>query len=103
MTAAAVDLDGLDWVVHAACRGADPELFFPQAKPGRDGSEVRRASFVAQTYCQPCPVLAACHQLAEEVPGTVGIWGGSWRRLKSAGSTQTVRRPLVSAAPRVAS
>ena len=97
----AVDLDdygtGLDWRVDAACRGADPDLFFADIGPARD---LRPLAELAWRYCQPCPVIDRCHQSADRAAGTVGIWGGSYWRLKSAGAAQSVRIPLVPAAPK---
>ena len=57
------------WHHYAACRGADPELFFP----GRgSGPPVE-----ALSYCERCPVRPQCLSSALE-PGeyvTAGIWG----------------------------
>lgn len=56
-----------DWHALAACRGADPSLFFP--KPG-DTRTVR----AAQRICDGCPVKEQCRDfgLGEQA----GIWGG---------------------------
>lgn len=85
------------WRVDAACRGVDPALFFPQVRPGRDDQRLRAARFVAETYCQRCPVLALCHDLAERTK-SVGIWAGSYRR--ALGDASIKRVPLVPAAPK---
>lgn len=56
----------------AACRGVDPELFFPVP-----GDEVGVA--VAKGFCALCPVRAECLAEAlaqlDTVPGAV--WGGT--------------------------
>lgn len=61
------------WRNHAACRGADPDLFHP--RPG-DMEAVRQA----KALCSRCPVTADCLALAnaiEHVNGyPVGIYGG---------------------------
>lgn len=88
----------LDWRVDARCRGTtNPDLFFPDLGGACD---LRPLAAVAWRYCQPCPVIGACHLLAERTAGSVGIWGGSYRRLTSSGSAQTVPTPLVPAAPK---
>lgn len=84
------------WRVAATCRGTDPTLFFPHVRPGRDDQRLRAARMVAETFCQPCPVLAQCHQLAEHTK-SVGIWAGTWRRLL--GNARIKAVPLVPAAP----
>ena len=101
MTAALADLHGLDWRVHARCRGADPAQFFPhlQGRVG-GGPDLREAAATAWRYCQPCPVIDRCHALAESNPNTTGIWGGCLRWQKGGRFTGTVERvPLVPAAP----
>jgi hypothetical protein len=60
------------WRSRAACRGWDPELFFPAAE---DGPEYRTQVAAAKHVCSGCPVRAAC--LAEalvRIPH--GIAGG---------------------------
>ena len=62
-----------DWRAHAACRGRDPEWWFP--RPGSTGSQALR-------ICAGCPVARDC--LAEQMDreGGIhhadrhGIWGG---------------------------
>lgn len=88
------------WRVAAACRGADPMLFFPKVTPGRDQNRLRAAQVVAETYCQRCPTLQQCHDLAERTKSD-GLYGGSWRRALGNGSIKRV--PLIPAAPRRAS
>jgi WhiB family redox-sensing transcriptional regulator len=51
----------------AACRGADPALFFP----GLEGDETE-----ALALCGGCPARAACGDLAEANGERYGIWGG---------------------------
>ena len=55
------------WHQHGACRGADPNLFFPER-----GESVKEAKAV----CARCPVRAECLEYALEQPGEIGIWGG---------------------------
>lgn len=55
------------WVVRAACRGADIDLFFPslgeKAEP-------------AKAICATCPVTEQCLQLALDNGEKFGVWGG---------------------------
>ena len=53
----------------AACRTADPALFFPE--PGDTGAEAQ-----ALAVCAGCPVRAQCYARAVENGERWGIWGG---------------------------
>jgi len=53
----------------AACRTADPGLFFPE--PGDTGAEAQ-----ALAVCAVCPVRAQCYARAVENGERWGIWGG---------------------------
>lgn len=65
--AAFVEFDR-SWMADAACRGADPEAFFPQSRGPSDPFAVR--------ICQSCPVREACLRYAEATGASFGIWGG---------------------------
>jgi WhiB family transcriptional regulator, redox-sensing transcriptional regulator len=54
---------------RAACRTADPVLFFPE--PGDTAAEAQ-----ALTVCAGCPVRAQCYARAVENGERWGIWGG---------------------------
>lgn len=55
------------WKVHAACRGYDPDLFFPHR--GQDQSISR--------ICAKCPVQIPCREYAVTCGATLkGIFGG---------------------------
>jgi WhiB family redox-sensing transcriptional regulator len=56
---------------RAACRDADPELFFPTSRGADLRAEVREAKAV----CARCPVRAACAAWALE-HREHGVWGG---------------------------
>jgi hypothetical protein len=62
------------WHRSAACRGADPDLFFPERA---DGPPV-----AALSYCEACPVRPQCLAPALEVASTVGVWGGTTGRVR---------------------
>jgi len=53
----------------AACRGADPEIFFPAL-----GDAATEAAALA--FCQRCPAQAACEELALANGEKSGVWGG---------------------------
>ena len=61
-----------DWRLRAACRDADPELFFPEGTSGRALEEAARAKLV----CSGCPVRARCLDWAQAHGASFGIWGG---------------------------
>ena len=62
------------WTVYAACRGADPELFFL-----RDAQQRR-----AKKICLHCPVRLACLAEALEHRIEFGVWGGMTERERRA-------------------
>jgi WhiB family transcriptional regulator, redox-sensing transcriptional regulator len=62
-----------DWRDYAACRHADPELFFPIGTAGAGLVQADRAKRV----CAGCPVRAVCLDWALTTGQDVGIWGGT--------------------------
>jgi hypothetical protein len=62
-----------EWMADAACRGMQPELFFP----GR--GEVTGAAVAA---CLSCPVQPDCLAYAVARPGLEGWWGGASERTR---------------------
>ena len=56
------------WRDRAACRDADPDLFFPD----RVGTDIS----AAQGICAGCPDRAECHGFAEETNQVYGVWAG---------------------------
>ena len=61
-----------DWRDAAACRDADPELFFPD----RDIRSARAQVKTAKLMCRGCPVTATCLNWALASGQEAGIWGG---------------------------
>ena len=61
------------WLDYAACRGSDPDLFFPatDVSPGRAQVEA------AKKVCRPCPVKGTCLSRALDYGPEAGIWGGT--------------------------
>ncbi|QTJ65291.1 WhiB family transcriptional regulator [Rhodococcus sp. ZPP] len=63
-----------DWQLRAACRGADPAVFY--SPEGERGSARVRREAKARQICRPCPVLAPCREHALAAGETYGVWGG---------------------------
>ncbi len=65
--------DGLDmaWQDFANCRGADPDLFFPER-----GASTR----TAKSICRECTVQDQCLEFAIVSSEKFGIWGGMSER-----------------------
>ena len=61
-----------DWRDQAACRDADPELFFPDGDIRSARAQVKTAKLI----CRGCPVSATCLSLALASGQQAGIWGG---------------------------
>lgn len=66
-----------DWHLDAACRDADPMMWFPAV-----GESTRRAKAI----CGECPVRAECLDYALGLSGSddFGIWGGTSERQRRA-------------------
>ena len=66
-------IEDLDWRDHAACVGADPELFFPIGTAGPALEQIERARQV----CRRCPARPRCLAWALEHDVVSGIWGAT--------------------------
>jgi len=64
--------DATWWRESAACRRADPELFFPISSVGRGAADAQQAKSV----CARCPVQPQCLAFALATGQEFGIWGG---------------------------
>ncbi|MGW7268126.1 WhiB family transcriptional regulator [Streptomyces sp. NPDC054842] len=62
-----------DWRESAACRTADPDLFFPIGNTGPALLQIEEAKAV----CRVCPVRDACLEWAMDSEQTQGVWGGT--------------------------
>lgn len=58
----------LPWRQHAACRGLDPEIFYPASD---------EESGTAKAVCAQCPVNTACLDHALGSRERDGVWGGA--------------------------
>ena len=63
----------MDWRCRAACRDADPELFFPVGTAGPALAQAEEAKRV----CRRCPVRADCLRWAVDSGQDAGVWGGT--------------------------
>lgn len=61
--------DERPWVAFAACRGAEPDLFF--------GDGNGEATAIARRICAGCPVREECLDWALEARASFGVWGGT--------------------------
>jgi WhiB family transcriptional regulator, redox-sensing transcriptional regulator len=61
------------WRLLAACRSADPDLFFPVSVSGRSLEQVTEAKAI----CSGCPVRQECLAFALGTGQLHGIWGGA--------------------------
>lgn len=72
-----------DWVERAACRGADPALFFPHDRGDHDnacqeGFACERVKLArARAICRGCPVRRECLAYALRSFQKEGVWGGT--------------------------
>lgn len=72
-----------DWAHLAACRGVNPDVFFPKGGRSRvDRAEDTRIYYEARSYCDRCEVRAAClaeclkREASPYNSGRWGMWGG---------------------------
>ncbi|TDV47776.1 transcription factor WhiB [Actinophytocola oryzae] len=65
-----------DWRDRAACRDADPELFFPVSDMGPGARQIADAKAV----CGRCPVRTQCLDYAVETGLDHGVFGGTTER-----------------------
>lgn len=61
-----------EWWRMAACRDAEPELFFPISATAASRAQVRQAKLI----CASCPVRPDCLRYALDNRQEQGIWGG---------------------------
>ena len=61
----------LIWRSLGACRGLDPDMFFPETEDQAD---------VAKMVCSGCDVRISCLEHALASREKVGVWGGTTER-----------------------
>lgn len=78
------------WMQQAACKGEDPEIFFPnQGKNSR----------LAKQICASCPVRPECDQYSEETHSE-GIWAGAVKSSAKKSAVQDARPQIITITPR---
>jgi WhiB family redox-sensing transcriptional regulator len=78
-----------DWQRDAACKGTDPEVFFPEPGSGN--------AAIAKRICRDCPVQLDCGMWAIDTDQPIGIFGGMTanqrkRRLRELNRLRAARR-----------
>jgi WhiB family transcriptional regulator, redox-sensing transcriptional regulator len=63
----------VNWQDLAACRDAEPDVFFPVGPAGPALAQIEAARCV----CRSCPVRAACLAWALDQGVGSGVWGGA--------------------------
>jgi WhiB family transcriptional regulator, redox-sensing transcriptional regulator len=63
----------MNWRDEAACRDADPDLFFPLGPAGPGLARVQEAKRI----CHTCPAQAPCLAWALDQGVGSGVWGGT--------------------------
>lgn len=61
------------WFSRAKCRGADPEIFFPDPEQMNVRSKRRQA----EDFCSGCLVIVKCAEYALVNHEVSGVWGGT--------------------------
>lgn len=75
-------IDVPEWHERAACRGLDPDLFFP---------ERGESTTAAKAICADCPVRPECLGFALTENEKFGIWGGKSERERRAARARIPR------------
>jgi WhiB family redox-sensing transcriptional regulator len=65
----------VSWFERAACKGADPNIWFPAKSDGTDDSDNHGRQ--AKAICATCPVRLDCLVDALQRNEDGGIWGGA--------------------------
>jgi WhiB family redox-sensing transcriptional regulator len=63
----------VNWHETAACRDADPDLFFPVGTAGPGLRQIEEAKRI----CRACPAQAPCLAWALDHGVGSGVWGGA--------------------------
>lgn len=84
-----------DWRAVAACREADPDLFFPV---GTTGAALRQID-AAKAVCRTCPSLDACLEFALSTGQDAGVWGATSEEERRAIRRARRRAARVAASP----
>lgn len=83
-------------LTRGACRGEDPELFFPIGTTGPAALQIHNAKAV----CLRCPVMDECLQWAVQSGQDAGVWGGQTEDERRSMKRRTARDRAREAASR---
>jgi len=86
-----------NWRDAAACRDADPDLFFPIGTTG----PARRQIGEAKRVCRTCPAQTQCLAWALDNRVADGVWGGTTGEERRA--MRSLPRRMTTSAPRLRS
>lgn len=65
--------DSEDWREKAACRDADPDLFFPIGSTGLAVEQIH----LAKEICESCSARSDCLEFALTTNQESGVWGAT--------------------------
>src|SRR5580704_2339471 len=85
-----------NWRSAAACRSADPDLFFPSSATDPAARQIARA----KTICAGCGVRRECLEFALTREQNYGIWGGTTAEDRQRDRRRRRRRAAAAAAKR---
>ncbi len=83
-------ITGGQWRSAAACRSADPDLFFPIS----DSGPAREQTAQAKAICATCRVRRECLAFALRTGQIYGIWGGTTEHERARVLRQVVASPV---------
>ena len=78
----------MSWYEYAACRGENPELFFPIGTSGSALQQLKQAKAV----CGRCAVQSVCLEWAVLAGIDEGVWGGQSEDERRAQRRRTARQ-----------
>jgi len=88
LSAEMITMPDRDWRQLAACRHADPELFFPVSASGPSVDQITQAKAI----CAGCPVRRHCQAFAVHTRQDHGVWGGTTEHERRPRATKTPTR-----------
>jgi WhiB family redox-sensing transcriptional regulator len=83
-------ITGGQWRSAAACRSADPDLFFPIS----DSGPAREQTAQAKAICATCRVRRECLAFALRTGQIYGIWGGTTEHERAGVLRQVLASPV---------
>jgi WhiB family redox-sensing transcriptional regulator len=90
MSSTAAAEPGSSSLAAAACRSADPDLFFPIS----DSGPAREQTAQAKAICATCRVRRECLAFALRTGQIHGVWGGTTERERAGVLRQVSASPV---------